>query len=174
MRRALLVAGMLCTSACAWGPGMHMDEGAFRERYAGKAGEGGDGAFEIIPINAELLSKQEAARKQVRPTPKPDPLAEIAANYNYRVAPHDVLSVIVWDHPELTIPAGEFRSPEATGHPVAAEGTVFYPHVGTLQVAGKTLAEIRQLLTQRLTHVIERPQLDVRVVSFRGQKVQVT
>jgi polysaccharide biosynthesis/export protein len=174
MRRVLLVAGILCTSACAWGPGMHMDEGAFRERYAGKAGEGAEGTFEIIPINAELLSRQEAARKQAHPAPKQDPLAELATDYNYRVAPHDVLSVIVWDHPELTIPAGEFRSPEATGHPVAADGTMFYPHVGVIQVAGKTLGEIRDLLTQRLTHVIERPQLDVRVVSFRGQKVQVT
>jgi polysaccharide export outer membrane protein len=51
---------------------------------------------------------------------------------------------------------------------------MFYPHVGVIQVAGKTLREIREILTQRLTHIIERPQLDVRVVSFRGQKVQVT
>lgn len=172
MRRALLLAGVLCASGCAWGPGMHMDEDAFRERYAGREGAGE--AFEIIPINVELLSRQQAARQQARPAPRVDPLSAVAADYRYRVAPHDVLSVIVWDHPELTIPAGEFRSAEATGHPVAADGTMFYPHVGIVHVAGKTLREIRELLTQRLTHVIERPQLDVRVVSFRGQKVQVT
>ena len=174
MRCVLLVAGVLCTGACAWGPGMYMDEGAFRERYAGKEDGAAEGAFEIIPIDAALLRKQQAARQQERPPPRQDPLAEMAAGYSYRVAPHDVLSVIVWDHPELTIPAGEFRSAEATGHPVAADGTMFYPHAGVIQVAGKTLREIRELLTQRLTHVIERPQLDVRVVSFRGQKVQVT
>jgi polysaccharide export outer membrane protein len=174
MRRVLLLAGVLCASACAWGPGMHMDEDAFRERYAGQADAGTDDAFEIVPINAELLRKQQAARAQTRPAPRQDPLAATAADYNYRVTPHDVLSVIVWDHPELTIPAGEFRSPEATGHPVAADGTMFFPHVGVIPVAGKTLREIRELLTQRLTHVIERPQLDVRVVGFRGQKVQVT
>ncbi|HYO58397.1 polysaccharide export protein [Archangium sp.] len=174
MRRVLLLAWVLCTSACAWGPGMYMDENAFRERYAGKADAGADDAFEIIPIDAELLGKQQAARQQTRPAPRQDPLAEVAADYNYRVTAHDVLSVIVWDHPELTIPAGEFRSAEATGHPVAADGTMFFPHVGVIQVAGKTLREVRELLTQRLTHVIERPQLDVRVVGFRGQKVQVT
>jgi polysaccharide export outer membrane protein len=174
MRRVLLLAGMLCTSACSFGPGMHMDEDAFRERYAGKADGGADDAFEIVSIDASLLRKQQEARLQAKPAPLKDPLAQTATDYDYRVTAHDVLSVIVWDHPELTIPAGEFRSPEATGNPVSADGTMFYPHVGSIQVAGKTLREIRELLTQRLSSVIERPQLDVRVVGFRGQKVQVT
>ncbi|PTL81106.1 polysaccharide export protein [Vitiosangium sp. GDMCC 1.1324] len=175
MRCVLLLAGVLCASACAWGPGMYMDESAFRKRHAEMADAGTDGgAYEIIPIDAELLGKQQAALLQTRPAPKQDPLAEVATDYQYRVTAHDVLSVIVWDHPELTIPAGEFRSPEATGHPVSSDGTMFYPHVGVVQVAGKTLQEIRELLTQRLASVIERPQLDVRVVGFRGQKVQVT
>ncbi|RKH58445.1 polysaccharide export protein [Corallococcus llansteffanensis] len=174
MKHALLTVLVSCMSACAWGPGMHMDEDAFRERYAGKADAGADGAFDIVPIDAALLGRQQEARRQARPAPLVDPLAQLAADYDYRVTAHDVLSVIVWDHPELTIPAGEFRSPEATGHPVAADGTMFYPHVGILPVAGKTLRDIRELLTQRLSTVIERPQLDVRVVGFRGQKVQVT
>ena len=175
MKQALLLAGMLCLNACVWGPGMYMDEDAFRERYADKADAGTpDDAYEIVPIDAPLLKKQQDERLQERPAPKQDPLAEVATNYDYRVTPHDVLSVIVWDHPELTIPAGEFRPAETVGHPVAADGTIFYPHVGVLLVAGKTLREIRDMLTQRLSTVIERPQLDVRVVGFRGQKVQVT
>ncbi len=172
MRRVLLLAGVLCTSACAWGPGMHMDEGALRRRYAGK--DGAEDAFKIIPINAELLSQQLALRLSLVHAPKQDPLAELVEDYTYRVSAHDVLSVIVWDHPELTIPAGEYRSPESTGHPVAADGTMYFPHVGVIHVEGKTLREIRELLTQRLSAVIERPQLDVRVAAFRGQKVQVT
>ncbi len=174
MKRVLLLAGIMCTSACAWGPGMHMDEEAFQERYAGKADGGAEEAIQIVQIDAALLKKQQEARLQAQPAPLKDPLAQAAVDYDYRVTAHDVLSVIVWDHPELTIPAGEFRAPEAVGNPVAADGTMFYPHVGTLQVAGKTLREIRELLTTRLAAVIEHPQLDVRVVGFRGQKVQVT
>ncbi|NMO18131.1 sugar ABC transporter substrate-binding protein [Pyxidicoccus fallax] len=173
MRRVLLVVGMLCVSACAWGPGMHMDEGVFRERYAGKA-DAGDDAYEIVSITPALLSQQLEARRKAAPARKLDPLAKLATDYAYRVAPHDVLSVIVYDHPELTIPAGEFRSAEASGHPVAPDGTMFFPHAGVIRVAGMTLPQIRELLTQRLTSVIERPQLDVRVAGFRGQKVQVT
>jgi polysaccharide export outer membrane protein len=174
MRRVLLMTGMLCASACAWGPGMRMDEDAFRERYAGRADGGADGAYEIVPIDAELLRKQLEARKQVLPSRMPDPLTKVAEAYAYRVSPHDVLSVIVYEHPELTIPAGEFRSAEASGHTVAADGTMFFPHAGVIEVAGKTLPEIRELLTRRLAPVIEQPQLDVRVAGFRGQKVQVT
>jgi polysaccharide biosynthesis/export protein len=175
MKHPLILVAVMCVSACAWGPGMHMDEDAFRERYAGQAADGGtDEAFQIIPVDASLLAHQQQARREKHPTPLVDPLAQVANDYDYRVTAHDVLSVIVWDHPELTIPAGEFRPAEATGHPVAADGTMFYPHVGTLPVAGKTLREVRELLTQRLSSVIEKPQLDVRVVGFRGQKVQVT
>ncbi|RKH02677.1 sugar ABC transporter substrate-binding protein [Corallococcus praedator] len=174
MRQILLIGLALCANACAWGPGMHMDEDAFRERYAGKADAGASDAFEIVTIDASLLGRQLESRRQARPTPLVDPLAQVAVDYDYKVSAHDVLSVIVWDHPELTIPAGEFRSAEATGHPVAADGTMFYPHVGVIPVAGKTLRAIRELLTQKLASVIERPQLDVRVAGFRGQKVQVT
>jgi polysaccharide biosynthesis/export protein len=85
-----------------------------------------------------------------------------------------VLSVIVWDHPELTIPAGEFRAPELTGNTVQADGTMYYPHAGVVEVAGKTLPELRALLTERLRKFIENPQLDVRVAAFRGRRVQVT
>lgn len=55
-----------------------------------------------------------------------------------------------------------------------SDGTMFYPHVGVVQVGGKTLPEIRALLTDRLRRVIADPQLDVRVVSFRGKRFQVT
>lgn len=172
MRGIWLLAVALLASACALGPGMNMDERAFRERHAGKA-KGEDDAFKVVPIDAPLVARQLKELK-ARPEPKRDPLAALAQGYDYRVTPHDVLSVTVWDHPELTIPAGEFRDAEAAGYAVASDGTMFFPHVGEIEVAGKTLKEVRRLLTQRLTYVIERPQLDVRVAGFRGQKVQVT
>jgi polysaccharide biosynthesis/export protein len=173
MRCSLLLAGGLCVSACALGPGMNMDESGYRERNAGKR-TSAEGTFQIVPIDAPLLARQLAAQRSARVQPKRDPLAARAEDYDYRITPHDVLSVTVWDHPELTIPAGEFRAAEDAGYAVASDGTIFFPHVGEVEVAGKTLKEVRQLLTQRLAYVIERPQLDVRVAGFRGQRVQVT
>jgi polysaccharide biosynthesis/export protein len=150
--------------------GMKLNASAVRGR-AQKLQPAEPGVVEITPpVLAQVREEQVRALSQ----PLQDPLAAEAAVYDYRIAPFDILGVTVWDHPELTIPAGEFRTPESTGNPVRADGTVFYPHVGVVKVAGKTVAEVRELLTERLTRVVQRPQLDVRVVAFRGKKVQVT
>lgn len=92
---------------------------------------------------------------------------------DYRIGPGDIVNVTVWDHPELTIPAGSFRSAEQSGTLVAEDGTIFYPYVGTLKVSGMTVGEMRNLLANRLSRVIEKVQLDVRVISFRSKRIYV-
>jgi polysaccharide export outer membrane protein len=168
MRSAVLAVALVAANAGCLG--MKLQEGAVRER-ARKADPAEPGVEAVTPaVVARLV--EEAAREVSRP--RPDPLAGEVERYDYRIAPFDVLGVTVWDHPELTIPAGEFRTPESTGNPVRSDGTMFYPHAGLLRVAGLTVSQVQELLTERLAPRIKNPQLDVRVVQFRGRRIQVT
>ena len=84
-----------------------------------------------------------------------------------------MLQIIVWDHPELTIPAGQFRDAETSGQQVGEDGYLYYPYVGMIKAAGMNIPALRDVLTQRLSKYIMNPQLDVRVVGYRSKRVYV-
>lgn len=127
-------------------------------------------------VNVYALTPQKVAEYQVKKAgaqSNPKLEAQIA-NYEYRVGPGDILNVTIWDHPELTIPAGSYRSSSESGNWVHADGTIFYPYIGTVQVAGKTVREIRTDVSEQLKRFIESPQVDVNVAAFRAKKTYVT
>lgn len=129
----------------------------------------------LYPITSELIAEQIKAQSSTTLT-----LAglkewyENSVNYQYHVGPGDVLTITVWDHPELTIPAGPNRTAEEAGTLIKIDGTIFYPYVGVVSVDGMTTEQIRTMLTKKIATYITNPQLDVRVAAFRNKKVLVT
>ena len=142
-------------------PGMKMHEPARVQRGV---------VVQVESITLELLQQMDSDREAAARVVARE--FSVTPHY-YRIGPSDVLQITVWDHPELTIPAGSFRDPASSGQQVGDDGRMYYPYVGVIMAAGMTVSELRVVLTEALSTYIRNPQLDVRVVAYRSQKVYV-
>lgn len=167
---------MLGLGGCALtSPGIH-HSGDVASLGDGKdSEEPGRHAPEVRAITPELLLEQRrrAGGNAFNPGRYP-PRRELSEGHRYLVGAGDVLSVIVWNHPELSNPMGTTRGMEGIGRLVREDGTIFFPFAGLVNAAGRSTEAIRNDLTARLRPYIEEPQVEVRVVEFRSQKVYVT
>ena len=173
MKSLITLVIVLSLGGCAMIPGAHIPSGS----SGWKASDDNQPAdleemVNIHTITPKLLQEQ-MAKPETTPVFNHQLELEIQ-DYDYTVNRGDILSITVWDHPELTIPAGSDRSPSEAGNWVHSDGTIFYPYVGEIKVAGLKVTEIRDILREELTKYIASPQVDVTVASFRSKRVYMT
>lgn len=161
---------LLSLAGCAFAPGGHIDYDTDSAPL--------DDVVDIEPITFGLIQAQREAIVPLT-TEKLNTLAERASSqgqttYDYRIGIGDVLTIIVYEHPELTIPAGAERSASDAGNVVHSDGTIFYPYIGRVEAAGRTVREVRSEIQRRLATYIASPQVDVKIASYKSQMVYVT
>jgi polysaccharide export outer membrane protein len=190
-----MVAVTLMTGACAVAPGMRMEtsqvlsmSGATGASEA--SGQGGDTrrieavdptrstpAIAITEVDATLVA-QLAQRHREQQLELSRLLSE--APQAYTVGPGDVLQIVVWDHPEFAVALGSSQTQSSprpadpfAGFIVDQNGGLTFPYAGTLRVAGLRTEEIQQRLTTALSKYFVKPQVTVRMASYRARQVYV-
>lgn len=129
--------------------------------------------YRLIPIDAVTISALSKGIGEVSSLP-----VELRVNsdvYEYKVGVGDLVRVTVWDHPELTNPAGNTTG-QLQGQVVLPDGTFYFPFLNKVRAAGRTTDEIRVEMTRNLEKFIRSPQVDVYIQpnGFRSQKVYVS
>ena len=160
----IVIAVAAFIQACAIAPGMTMSEPA--ELPSGQV-------VRVQSITVDVLNKLEDARQR--------DVREIAEEFaetdnSYSIGRGDVVQVIVWDHPELTIPAGSFRDAETSGQKVDDDGYIFYPYVGIEHIVnpwGEAVAPIGLRLDEGsvLELIVRRTPGDVGEVRIIGGRI---
>ena len=167
---AALLSLLLGLSGCALAPGMHLGASAPADSSTDTSGVVNGMRVRLrslTPRTANELSRDEESVRRL-----PESLTSLKP-LPYRLGLYDVITVAVWEHPELSMPLGQYRSDLASGQMVDESGNIFYPYVGMVKARGLTSTELRETLLASLSKVLNNPQLDVKVTGFRSQKVFV-
>lgn len=88
----------------------------------------------------------------------------------YRLSSGDVLSIQLWAYPEITPPIQDATNIKAVGYPIDSNGNVQLPLVGSVRIAGKTLAETNRFLHSQFAKYLKHPDVVVRVLSYEGRR----
>jgi polysaccharide export outer membrane protein len=182
---AAVVALTALIAGCGLSPGMTAPSSVTQAKAATEAARTGGGkddqppAGALVEINNALVAKEAAARPATIPTnvetlfgtPKP-----------YTLGPGDVLSIVVWDHPEMNLPStstgangpqDQSASHVTSGYTVDSTGSIQVAYVGPIHVAGLTEMEARNLVSSKLSYYLNKPQVTLRIEAYRSRRVYV-
>lgn len=160
-------AAALFFCGCAAGPQMRMYAPEDSTEYNGMKVFLHDVAEGDMGQNIALASGDTSKFGDIK-----ELLVDSLPNLEYRIGPLDMVQIVVWEHPELTSPMGQYQP---AGQKVTTDGKLFYPYAGEIEAAGLTAQELRAEITKRLSNkILNDPQVDVRVTGYNSLKAFVS
>lgn len=172
LRRCILLL-VFALAGCASGP--HLSS------------RNASGASEAAPPT-EMITEQliQSEKKQNVQQGEQDLSRLVVANPPpYTIGQGDILSIVVWDHPELA-GAGMAAATAAAdaavavanastppGFVVDSGGRIQFPFAGQFRVEGLTEEQARAQLTAKLAKYIASPNVTLRVQAYRSKRVYV-
>ncbi|WP_088710762.1 polysaccharide biosynthesis/export family protein [Noviherbaspirillum denitrificans] len=179
-----LVAG--CASVA---PGLHFNGSNYSSDTKEPEPAPGTAAENINPVLRHITPQLVRTEREVREKQVTQDISKLLGKPGpYTIETGDVLSIVVWDHPELSnsatvatagpVGTGADASTSATTAPPAGfivdhEGIIQFPYAGEVKVAGLTQDQARNLLANRLAKYLKQPKVTLRVQSFRSKRVYV-
>lgn len=103
----------------------------------------------------------------------------------YLIDSGDILSIVVWGHPELAgttmdtvtpvMSTGELAPTAAppAGFVVDEKGMLQFPFAGALKVSGLTEVQARDVLANAISRYINRPKITLRVQAYRSKRIYI-
>jgi polysaccharide export outer membrane protein len=174
--RLAAAAAALLLAGCAPGLQFHSNDG--------------QGNAEPAPPTEMITEQLIAAEKQASGQQGEQDLSRLMVPNPppYAIGRGDVLSIVVWDHPELAgggmtaataaadasgMSASINANAPQPGFVVDYLGRIQFPFAGLLPVEGLTEEAARALLTQKLARYIANPNITLRVQSYRSKRVYI-
>jgi polysaccharide export outer membrane protein len=172
-RFLLIVSLALAIAGCATAlPGMSIEDSAV------VSGSDKDMPQPIIKAITPGLIAEEKSSREIATKQDVGGLTGTAAPYV--IGKGDLLSILVWNYPELNIAATGAQALSSysgaqtpAAYVVDQSGRIQFPFVGPIELAGLTELQARDKLAAILFKSIKKPDVTLRVLSFRSKKVYV-
>ena len=159
-------------------PGLHFDRQTVTGDLIGVKPSESKPVMKLITPELVLAEQQQRVQQLMQ-----DISQLVQGPAPYSIQGGDILSIVVWDHPELSSTAQAGGLVAGAADPVGATpppgfvvdhaGMIQFPFAGGMKVAGLTEIQARNLLTTRLARYIVKPDVTLRVQSYRSKRIYI-
>lgn len=107
--------------------------------------------------DTEVLTTQPATNTEVVVLKDPENLV------SYLLSPGDAIEVTVWKEEGL----------QQLQFLIGPDGNIIYPLIGTITAAGRTINDLKELLTVKMADYIAEPSISVKLLNNQGNSIFV-